>query len=100
MTPTQAPVPDAFDVEVERLTYGPDALAHYEHCVVFVPFAAPGDRAQVQVEERHRGYVRARSTRLIAPGPVRVTPFCPVFGSCGGCQWQHVSAEAQREAKR
>ena len=100
MATSHVPVPDAFDVEVERLTYGPDALAHYERCVVFVPFAAPGDRAQVQVEERRPGYVRARPTRLLEPGPTRVAPFCPAFGSCGGCQWQHVSPEAQREAKR
>src|SRR5262245_46192900 len=100
MTPTQAPVPDAFSVDVERLTYGPDALAHYQRCVVFVPFAAPGDRAEVHVEERHRGYVRARPTRLVTPGPSRVAPFCPVFGSCGGCQWQHVAPDAQRAAKR
>jgi len=100
MTPTHEAVPDEFSVDVERLTYGPDALAHYQRCVVFVPFAAPGDRAEVRVDERHRGYVRARTTRLVAPGPARMTPFCAVFGTCGGCQWQHVTPDAQRAAKR
>jgi 23S rRNA (uracil1939-C5)-methyltransferase len=100
MTAARPEIPDTFTVDVERLTYGPDALAHYEGCVVFVPFAAPGDRADVAVEERHAGYVRARATHLLAPGPTRVPPFCSVFGRCGGCQWQHVSIDAQRDAKR
>jgi 23S rRNA (uracil1939-C5)-methyltransferase len=100
MTNARPPVPDRFSVDVERLTYGPDALAHHERCVVFVPFAAPGDRAEVEVDERRRGYVRARVTRLLASGPDRVPPFCPVFERCGGCQWQHVAPEAQRAAKR
>jgi 23S rRNA (uracil1939-C5)-methyltransferase len=93
-------VPDEFAVEIERLTYGPDALAHHGRCVVFVPFAAPGDHAAVRVDERPHGYVRAHVERLLAPGPARVEPFCPVFGACGGCQWQHVGVDAQRDAKR
>jgi 23S rRNA (uracil1939-C5)-methyltransferase len=100
MTETRPAVPDTFSVDVERLTSGPDALAHYEHCVVFVPFAAPGDRAEVAVESRRRGYVRATVTRVLAAGASRVAPFCDVFERCGGCQWQHVASEAQREAKR
>jgi 23S rRNA (uracil1939-C5)-methyltransferase len=36
----------------------------------------------------------------VRPGPARTTPPCPAFGRCGGCQWQHVTLAAQREAKR
>jgi tRNA/tmRNA/rRNA uracil-C5-methylase (TrmA/RlmC/RlmD family) len=93
-------VPDTFTVEIERLTYGPDALAHHGRCVVFVPFAAPGDRALVATRERRRGYVRADVRELIEAGPGRTPPFCDAFGRCGGCQWQHVATAAQREAKR
>jgi len=93
-------IPDTFTVEIERLTYGPDALAHHGRCVVFVPFAAPGDRAAVVTRERRRGYVRADVHELLDAGPRRTGPFCDVFGRCGGCQWQHVDTEAQREAKR
>jgi len=91
---------DTLLLDVERLTYGPDALAHDDGQVVFLPYAAPGDRVAAEVVARRRGHLRARVTALLAPGPARVVPACPAFGACGGCQWQHVAPEAQRDAKR
>ena len=87
------------DLAIERLTYGPDALAHHEGRVVFVPFAAPGDRVRARVVERRRGFLRAEMTDVMQAGPARVEPHCPFFGRCGGCQWQHVAPAAQRAAK-
>jgi 23S rRNA (uracil1939-C5)-methyltransferase len=90
----------ALSLSVERLTFGFDALAHHERQVVFVPYAAPGDRILAEVIERHAGYLRARVAAVDAPGPARVLPGCRYFPTCGGCQWQHVAPAAQREAKR
>jgi 23S rRNA (uracil1939-C5)-methyltransferase len=91
---------DALLLDVERLTYGPDALARCAGQVVFVPYAAPGDRVAAEVVARRRGHLRARVRTVLVPGPARVAPLCPAFGRCGGCQWQHLAPEAQGEAKR
>ncbi|HKA28390.1 MAG TPA: class I SAM-dependent RNA methyltransferase [Candidatus Binatia bacterium] len=88
------------DLAIERLTYGPDALAHHAGRVVFAPLAAPGDLVRARIVERHRGFLRAELTGVVRAGPDRVEPRCPVFGRCGGCQWQHVAVAAQRAAKR
>src|SRR5690349_21362140 len=85
---------------VDRLTFGPDALAHANGQVVFVPLAAPGDELRARVRRRTRGYLRADVVEVVRPGPARATPPCPAFGRCGGCQWQHVTLAAQRDAKR
>jgi 23S rRNA (uracil1939-C5)-methyltransferase len=87
-------------LDVERLTYGFDALAHHGRQVVFVPYAAPGDRVRAVPVERRPGYLRAHVTDVVRAGPGRVLPGCPWFPTCGGCQWQHVAPPAQREAKR
>jgi 23S rRNA (uracil1939-C5)-methyltransferase len=87
------------ELVVERLAYGPDALAHHEGRVVFVPYVAPGDRVRVRVVERRAGFLRADLCDLVAAGPDRTAPRCPVFGQCGGCQWQHLTPAAQRAAK-
>jgi 23S rRNA (uracil1939-C5)-methyltransferase len=69
---------------------------------VFVPRTAPGDVVEVAVTERHRRWARARPVRLVDPGPDRTTPACPHYDAdeCGGCQLQHLTADAQRAAKQ
>jgi len=88
------------NTDVERLTFGFDALAHAEGQVVFVPYAAPGDTIEAEPIERRRDWLRARVERVVVSGPARVLPGCAAFPTCGGCQWQHVAPAAQRAAKR
>ncbi len=68
--------------------------------VVFVPFAAPGDRLRVRLVEEHVRFARGEIDAVVEASPARVTPPCPVFGTCGGCAWQHLAYETQVEAKR
>ena len=89
----------ALPLTVERLTFGPDALAHAGRQVVFLPYAAPGDQVTAEIVEEHPGYLRARVVSVDVPGPDRVLPGCAAFPICGGCQWQHIAPAAQRAAK-
>jgi tRNA/tmRNA/rRNA uracil-C5-methylase (TrmA/RlmC/RlmD family) len=43
--------------------------------------------------------VNARVESLVEASSQRADPACAVFGSCGGCAWQHVAYAAQVEAK-
>jgi len=86
-------------VDVERLTFGFDALAHRDRQVVFVPYAAPGDRVALARVVQKSGYLRGEVETVVAAGPDRVVPGCRWFPIWGGCQWQHVAPSAQRRAK-
>jgi 23S rRNA (uracil1939-C5)-methyltransferase len=68
--------------------------------VVFVPFTAPGDLVKVKIHDERRRFARGRVQALIEPGPPRTDPVCGVFGTCGGCAWQHIAYPAQLVAKR
>lgn len=73
---------------------------------VFAPFGAPGDIAQVEIEEERATFARGQIQHLSEVSPLRVAPPCPFFRpaipaqSCGGCQIQHLNYQAQLNAKR
>jgi tRNA/tmRNA/rRNA uracil-C5-methylase (TrmA/RlmC/RlmD family) len=67
--------------------------------VVFVPFTLPGDRALARVKSVSKRYAQAELLEVLKPSPDRKAPRCPVFGRCGGCQWQHVPYELQFRTK-
>jgi 23S rRNA (uracil1939-C5)-methyltransferase len=95
------PRPDGLEITVERLAAGGDGVGRApDGRATFVPFAAPGDRLRVRITEARRRFLRASVLEIIAPGPARVEPVCPVFGCCGGCYWQHLRYPAQLEAKQ
>src|SRR5690348_12341794 len=88
-----------FEFSAEKLVFGGDALGHHHGRVVFVPRALPGERLEVEEVRVAKGVVHARPLRVLDPAPERIDPPCRYFGQCGGCQYQHFSAENQTAAK-
>ncbi|RRJ99120.1 class I SAM-dependent RNA methyltransferase [Opitutaceae bacterium TAV3] len=69
--------------------------------VVMVPFALPGERVRARVFRNHKNYSEADLLAVLTPSPDRVTtPPCPLFGRCGGCQYQNFNYAAQLVWKR
>lgn len=90
---------ETFQGIVDSLAFGGDGVVRADGLVVFVPFTAPGDRIQGQLTERKKRYARGELLELLQPSEARVQPLCPYFGTCGGCQLQHISYKAQIDAK-
>lgn len=67
--------------------------------VVMVPHVVVGELVKVRVFRNQRSYSEADLVEIVEPSPHRVEPKCAVAGICGGCQYQHMSIEAQREWK-
>jgi tRNA/tmRNA/rRNA uracil-C5-methylase (TrmA/RlmC/RlmD family) len=91
-----------FEVTVGPVAHGGHCVARHEGRVVFVRHSLPGERVVVRVtEDRHPGFCRADAIEVIEPSPDRVERPCPYSGPgrCGGCDWQHVAPEAQRQLK-
>lgn len=87
------------EVTIEKIIYGGDGLARIGVFTVFVPFAAPGDRARIRIVSVERKFARAAIEELLEASPARRTPPCRYFGLCGGCQLQHLAYPAQLDAK-
>jgi len=76
------------------------AIAKVDGMAVFVPFAAPGDVADIQLTRKKSNYAEGRVVRFQSLSPVRSEPFCQHFGVCGGCKWQHLPYEEQLRYKQ
>ena len=87
-------------LHIERLVAGGDAMARDEGRIVFVDGALPGETVDVKLVEVKRDFARGTTSEIITPSKERVTPPCRhVADGCGGCNWQHLAASAQHEAK-
>ncbi|HEX7546306.1 MAG TPA: hypothetical protein VF368_06235 [Gemmatimonadaceae bacterium] len=88
-------------LEIESIAAGGDGVARSDGLVVFVPRTAVGDRVVANVTVKGR-LARGVPESIERAGPDRVTPECGHYSGdrCGGCQLQHLSVPAQREAKR
>jgi tRNA/tmRNA/rRNA uracil-C5-methylase (TrmA/RlmC/RlmD family) len=83
---------DELEVAIEKVIFGGDGLARLpQGFVLFVPFAAEGDRVRVRIMERKAHHARAEIVAIIQPGAGRENPPCPYYGKCGGCQYQHLT---------
>jgi 23S rRNA (uracil1939-C5)-methyltransferase/tRNA (uracil-5-)-methyltransferase len=74
---------------------------------VRVPLVLPGELVRVRIvknfksesPEENTGYSEADLVEVLKPSPERIKPKCPLAGSCGGCQFQHVKIDQQRQWK-
>lgn len=88
-------------VTIERLVFQGDGLGRLpDGRVIFVPYTAPGDLVEVEIVEARSDFVRGRLGRLLTPSADRAAPPCRYYGSCGGCQWQHLIQPSQLYWKR
>ncbi|NLD73870.1 MAG: class I SAM-dependent RNA methyltransferase, partial [Chloroflexi bacterium] len=93
-------MPQRIDLTLDDLAHGGDAVGRHEGLAVFVPYGIPGERVRVEIVQRRKRFARGRIVEILEPSPSRVSPPCPYFGVCGGCQLQHMDYAAQRAFKR
>ncbi len=87
-------------LKLTAMAYGGAALGREDDGrVLFVPFAIPGETAEVEPTSDKKGYAHAKLQRIVAASPDRVEPFCPHFTDCPGCHWQHIAYPRQLALK-
>lgn len=85
---------------IEKLVYGGDGLSRFDGEVVLMPFVLPGETVEAELLAARKQVQRARPVGVAAASAERIDPPCPVFGQCGGCQYQHAGYSAQLRFKR
>ena len=84
----------------DSVAFGGEGVGRCRDIVVFVPLMMGGDEGVVEIVDVKKRYARGRLTALTKRSPHRVEPRCPVYGLCGGCQYQHIAYEHQLVLKQ
>lgn len=84
---------------IERIVPGGFGLLRGDHGIVLVESAASGDRLEVSIDSFRGGVARGTITRVLESGAGRTIPVCPLVPACGGCDFQHLTYDAQVAAK-
>jgi 23S rRNA (uracil1939-C5)-methyltransferase len=83
---------------IVRLGSRGEGVADTAAGAVYVPYALPGEIAQVEPWPGHAD--RRHLVKLDVASPERIAPICPHFGICGGCALQHLASTRYRDWKR
>jgi 23S rRNA (uracil1939-C5)-methyltransferase len=90
----------SLQLEIEKLVYGGQGLGRVNGRAVLVPYVLPGEQLEVEAVRETPSLIHARPVDLKRRSEHRVTSGCPVYGECGGCQYQHIAYAQQLEYKR
>lgn len=91
---------DELEVTIERYGDNGEGIAIADGMVIFVPFACVGERVLVHIIFDKKNFLVARPVKFISTSPSRVTPPCPNYSKCGGCDLQHICYEEQLKLKK
>ena len=84
---------------IEAVTQDGMGIAALPGKKVFVAGALAGETVRFQRRKRRRNFDVAELLEVLEPSACRIEARCAVFGRCGGCALQHVTAEEQRRIK-
>ena len=88
------------NIEITDVAAEGQSLARVDDLVVFIPYGAPGDIADVKIDRKKRNYAEGHIERLVKASDIRREPACEHFTMCGGCRWQHLPYEEQLRFKQ
>ena len=93
-------VGDVIEGEVCDFASEGEGIVKIGSYAVFVPFAIKGEIIRARVRYAKKDYAFADLIEVEKPSADRIKPKCTYFGTCGGCDLQHVTRECQLKIKK
>ena len=91
---------EVIQVEIGPVAHGGHFVARHNNQVIFVRHGITGEIAKIKITAVNSKIAHADVIEVITQAPTRVVPPCSYAGKCGGCDFQHVQVDQQREFKR
>lgn len=86
-------------LKIEKLISSARGIGYEDGKTVILSNALPGEEVEYKAKREHKGIVEGEVTKILSPSPLRIAPLCPLYGTCGGCDFQIVSPETSANLK-
>ena len=87
-------------VEIISLSLDGRGVARPEGKTLFVRGALPGERVEVEIEKSSKRFDEALAREIFTTSDARISPPCPYYEQCGGCDLQHLQADEAIQLKQ
>lgn len=84
---------------IDNVAFGGAGVGRVRGMVVFVPFTITGEEVEVEISSVRKNFALGALRRVLKASNGRIEPACQHYGSCGGCQLQHMAYERQLDLK-
>jgi 23S rRNA (uracil1939-C5)-methyltransferase len=94
------PVGKHVDLALEDLSHDGRGVGRWQGKTIFVEGGLQGESVKAEIFSDHKTHAEARLLEIKQASEHRITPICPVYDRCGGCQLQHLDPAAQISYKQ
>ncbi|MDR2806690.1 MAG: class I SAM-dependent RNA methyltransferase [Puniceicoccales bacterium] len=98
--PIPFPYHCVLEMTIENITNLGLGIGRHQGWVIMVPHVLIGERIRCRIYRNHSNYSEGDLVEILTPSRHRVTPRCPQFTICGGCQYQHIAYDIQLQLKQ
>lgn len=89
-----------FNAEIHAISHEGRGIAQVDGKTTFIFGALPGEHVMFNYKSCRSRYDEGDTESVVTASPERVSPQCPHYGVCGGCQLQHLDHDKQLAHKR
>ena len=88
------------NVKIDNLDHYGRGIGKYYGQTVFIDNTLPEEIVNIKVNNNKKNYCEAEVINYLKTSEKRITPLCPYFEICGGCNIMHMPYEEQLNYKR
>lgn len=81
-------------LKIEKLISSARGIGRENGLSVILSNALPGEEVEYRKKRERKGVIEGDATEIVSPSPLRISPVCPMYNLCGGCDFQIVSPES------
>lgn len=87
-------------VDIVGEGYEGEGIAKPQGFPIFIPGALKGEKVKIKIVKLAKNHGFGKLLDIVEPSENRVTPVCPLYKRCGGCQLQHMCYAEQLVFKK